>query len=340
VTNSPLPQELSESRERRLRELRLLYQYTEKTCHTLDSHRNSGLEFWKDAAVQMAFTSDAVLYSMLALAAQHIISEDPSDAEARAASLEYLNLALPLHRRDIEHLTSENTDRAWMTGSLLRLSHFVRLQSRPLDPYTPPTQFLLQTRGSLDVIRLAVDQGFIHDHPNSITARTLARVPFARNWNLPALFTAANRQPLVHLLHRSAEHLASEPWSRAIQSAYEDTLSYLGAVELLKSSASNITDPPDSEVEGGQPPDLPFRRLVVFPTMAPEAFIQLVIEARPRALVVLAHYFAALAEFEDVWWVAKIGIREVRGLLTAVQSFSWEAEIVTKLLDTLDASRE
>jgi hypothetical protein len=119
--------EFPESRPRRLRELRLLYHYTEKTCHSPDANSNSGLDVWKDAAVQMAFKSDAMLYSVLAISAQHIVNNDRSDSEARAASLEYLNLALPLHRCDVAELNRENADLACLTGSLLRLSHYVRL---------------------------------------------------------------------------------------------------------------------------------------------------------------------------------------------------------------------
>jgi hypothetical protein len=323
--------EFAEDRARRIRELRLLFNYTENTAPTLDASGTS-LDIWKDAVVQMAFTSDAMLHSMLAMSAQHILHHDPSNDEARAASLEYLNLALPLHRRDVAELNRDTADLVALTGSILRLSHLVSLQARPIEPYTPPIQFLLSARGSLDVFRLAVDSGWVHDRPDSIIGKMIARAPWVRYRNLPALFTEANRQPLLHLLYRSPAHLVSEQWSQGIQSAYEDTLSYLGAIKLIKSPYT--IDTPDSEDE--QPPDPPFRRLILFPTMVPETFIQLVVEAKPRALVILGHYFAALAAFEHPWWISKTGLRETQGLLTLVEGLPWEFEIMTNLLKSLD----
>jgi len=60
--------------------------------------------------------------------------------------------------------------------------------------------------------------------------------------------------------------------------------------------------------------------------MVQSEFIFLVGEQRPRALVVLAHFFAFLVDFRGVWWVGGIGGREVRGI-EGVVGGEWRGEM-------------
>ena len=95
------------------------------------------------------------------------------------------------------------------------------------------------------------------------------------------------------------------------------------------------------------------RRLILFPSLCPPSYIDLVSQSRPRALVILAQYFALLAEFGDVWWVGKLMGREVRGVLDYLDdrgeneekgigsgkrgTFSWEREMVRGMIQGLAA---
>ena len=176
-----------------------------------------------------------------------------------------------------------------------------------------------------------------------------SRAPYAYTINHASLFTWENRQPLLHLLHRSPEHLATEPWSGEIQSSYEATLSYLGAA-LSRSTPSTPRDTGLLRPKSSHSPhvgravdrdvtlltDPPLLCLMLFPGLVPEMFIRLVVEARPRALLVMAYYFAALAAFEHVWWISTSGIREIRGILTALEARPWERGIVRSLLRALE----
>ena len=305
------------------------------------------LAIWKDEVIRSALVSDAMLYSMFAVSALHLAGKNPSDIEAAAAFPQYLALALPLHRRDVAGLNKVTANLVCLTGSLLRIYAFSTLCQRPIEPYTPPTQFLLQTRGSLNIFRVIWEH--IPDASYSVPRHMVSRAPYVCAINHASLFTWENRQPLLHLLHRSPEHLASEPWSREIQSSYEATLSYLGAA--LSRSAS-CTQPDTgvlrpkkshSPYAGGAVDitetlqiDPPLLRLALFPGLVPEMFIRFVVEARPRALLIMAHYFTALAAFEHVWWISTAGIREIRGILTALEARPWERGIVRNLLRALE----
>ena len=60
------------------------------------------------------------------------------------------------------------------------------------------------------------------------------------------------------------------------------------------------------------------RRLLALPMLVTERFIELVEEQQPRALVVLAHYFALLVGFSSFWQMGNAGQREIRGIRSVV----------------------
>ena len=49
---------------------------------------------------------------------------------------------------------------------------------------------------------------------------------------------------------------------------------------------------------------------MLFPYSIEKGFINLVKEQRPRALVILAHYFGLLARLKYVWFIGDTGRRE------------------------------
>jgi hypothetical protein len=57
--------------------------------------------------------------------------------------------------------------------------------------------------------------------------------------------------------------------------------------------------------------------------MVEKSFIDSVEERRPRALVVLAHYFGLLARFRNFWWIGQAGPREVRAIQQIVED-EWQ----------------
>jgi len=145
---------------------------------------------------------------------------------------------------------------------------------------------------------------YIADDSNSIMRGMIRSAPGMRpgGWlrDNSILFCSANRQDLLHLLRRTPSDMLEEPWNASIESAYESTTSYIGSIQLA--------------IAAGEDSASIFRRLVLFPTMVQTEFIYLVKEQRPRALVILAHFFAFLADFREIWWIGDTGPREVRGI--------------------------
>ena len=303
-----------ESRERRLLELRLLHQYSTKTCFLiLVDHETDplALEIWQTAVPNVAFTNDALLYSLYAVAALHLAKTGPYNRETLETYRDYLDEAIRGHKDDVTNLSRANADAACLTSHFIRLAAFAIIQERELTPYTPPAQWLQMTRGVVDIHKAAWD--WIEHDETSVSMRLIRRFPIVTDPD--SLYTEEHQQGLLHLLHRSQDHQATEPWSAEVQEAYAGAISVIGST--LKAIIAQ-----DTRTNIG-------RRLITFPLLIPERYMGLILKMRPRALVILAHFFFLLSRLSDVWWIGDSGPREVRGIKT-VLSGEW--------LDMLDRS--
>ena len=262
-------------------------------------------EVWTTLLPRLAFEHDALLYSMFSISALHLAKTESHESEAIDAYQKYLDLALREHFNDVTHLSKDNADAACLTSSIVRLNAFAVLQERPLDPYTPPTQWLETTCGAGKVFAAAWK--WIKDDEDSIAMRLVRTEPILMAGD--TLFGEPNRLGLLHLLRRSRDEDVTEPWLPDIQEAYESTVSLIGSYQMAIAARGN-------------PEDI-FRKLILFPILVPKRFIDLVEKQQPRALVVLGHYFSLVARVGHTWWwCGDTGRREVRGIQT-VLSDKW-----------------
>lgn len=245
-----------------------------------------------------ALDCDALLYAMYSLTALHsflcnVVTEfDPLEVHRR-----YLAMALREHKAGVAELSTANLEVVCMTAHILRVCAFAALRIRTRKPYRPPSEWMMIC-GTTSA--LFVEAWHLTGDDTPASMREMARsTPVI--WDMEARFGVANRIGLEHILQRTPEDILSEPWDAEIQDAYETTLSYIGGA----STAIN---------RGGDSMPEAQRRLAIFPMLVKKKFAWLVQEARPRALVVLAHYFALLATVEKLWWVGSVGRDEVRAI--------------------------
>jgi hypothetical protein len=260
---------------------------------------------WAKAVPRLAFEHNSLLYSIYTFAALHIAKLEPNNLDHVATYQRYLGLTLREHRNDVSNLGPSNADAATLTSTFLRICNFALLQERSQNPYTPPTDWLHMSSTTGQGLNVAAWK-FIHNDENSIM-RSLIKVAPGMTTNPTGhlrddnvLFQEANRRELMHLLRRTQDDVAMEPWNPDILHAYESTISYIGAIQLA--------------IHAQEPPESILRRITLFPMMVESVFITLVQQMRPRALVILAHYFAYLTDFRYIWWIGDAGPREVRGI--------------------------
>lgn len=292
-----------ESEYRRKLELGLFYQYMSDTGPSLVVD-DATVHFWVTTSCRLALKSDALLYAMymvVALQTEH--RSGFMDLEASDTCRTYLNLALREHHKDVAEMNAQNIEYICLTSSMLRIHGFVRLQGRSLQPYTPPMDWLRITGSSTAVFRQAWD--LIKNKPNSVAYEMIESTSDFRDDNE----SEELRRDLEHLMSREKPHELEEPWDSETEAAYAGALNSIGGIWKA--------------LDSQRPAGGVGRRVVVFPMLLNKRFADMVEEVRPRALVILAHYFALLAILSRVWWIGDSGPREVRAI-AAILPDEWQ----------------
>lgn len=248
---------------------------------------------------RFALKSDAVLYTICLLAAVHkahtagIMDMDSVDDIST-----YLSMAIREHHKDVTNLHPDNVDCATLASNGLRLYSLIRLQHRSLAPYTPPIDWLRVTGTSNIVFRRAYNM--VQDRPDSISLLLLSNA-----FQLMAEKSSHKYlDELKHLLRREESHELEEFWNDEVDGVYKSTLSIIGAVWKFR----RVPEPPTHLA----------RRLIIFPMIVDHQFIDYIEEQRPRALVILAHYFALLNMLRRQWHIGNAGFREAWAIVNAV----------------------
>ncbi|CZR64614.1 related to C6 transcription factor [Phialocephala subalpina] len=314
-----------ESRDRRLTELHLLHHYMAITSLTMNVPGDRKIPEWSISIPKLAFKHNSLLYAIYTFTSMHIAKLDPTNTENIAAYQRYLGLTLREHRDEVGVLSRANADAACLTSSFLRVINFALLQDRGMEPYTPPCEWLQMSSSTGRGLNVEAWK-FIADDTGSIMRGMIRDAPGIKpgGWlrDDSVLFRESNRQDLLHLLRRTESDLETEPWNPEIQEAYETTTSYIGSIQM--------------SIKAREQPGIIFRRLIIFPTVVQTSFIELVKEQRPRALVVLAHFFAFLADFREFWWIGDCGRREVMAI-ERVLSEEWRELMIWPLQAVEDA---
>ncbi|KAL7925527.1 hypothetical protein ACQKWADRAFT_284288 [Trichoderma austrokoningii] len=287
-----------ESKQRRLLEARLMHLYLTETGPSLPIDDISRPVF-VNTIPKLALDSEAVLYSIYALAAIHsYVCKLDATFDGLDVYRRYLAMALHEHTKDIAELSELNFESVILTTHLLRVCMFANLRFRNRSPYTPPLEWILTTGTQQALFTKAWD--IIVLHPESVAARMAMSSPII--YDEGERFGESQRKRLEYILERDADDEASEPWDPEIQDAYETTLSYLGGVLQLLEPHGERFNVNDAR-----------RRMMLFPMAVKKKFLDLVQEARPRAIVVMAYFFSILV-IEPTWWVGEVRTLEVRAI--------------------------
>ncbi|KAF4509053.1 hypothetical protein G6O67_005361 [Ophiocordyceps sinensis] len=303
-----------ETRERRHMELKLMLRYVMETGGTIAIDDKTRFLYCNHIP-ELALKSDALLYCIYSLAALHLAASDENKEPAIAdAHRKYLSMALREHNKALASLCAANADVVCLTSSLFRVCSFTLLQERSRQPYEPPVEWLMMNASTTAVFLAAFK--VLGDSPQSVAYKLLQTSPVIHDEG--ERFGEMRRKGLEYMTRRDARRDADEPWDPEIQDAYETTLSYLGgAVEAARKGEM-------AEV---------CRRLIIFPMLVKGRFIELVQEGRPRAMVLLSHYFALLSLYKNVWWIGGAGVYEVRCIAKSLTGdwlamTKWPLEVV------------
>ncbi|EGE07107.1 C6 transcription factor [Trichophyton equinum CBS 127.97] len=288
--------EPAETKDRRILELKLMHLYITETGPTIAFDPETSYEVFVDALPRMAFQSDGLLYSIYAVTSLH---------QAR----NYRPLPLnPL----CWSITTEKADVIMLTTHLMRLVAFVMLSERILEPYAPPIEWLRITSSNAKFFQTAMEA--IGDDPSTCTAKLIRSTPLTLDEDNAQHEFPDPRPSFEHILTaRSKDPDDNDDpvfWDDGVRVAYEGAMGYLGSIFRILHNYNG-------------PPGPIRRRIVVFPFIVDPRFIDLVAEGRPRALVILAHFFALIVFLDTYWFVGNTGAREVRAIAAHLPPF-WQ----------------
>ncbi|KAL2202442.1 hypothetical protein CC79DRAFT_1279716 [Sarocladium strictum] len=289
-----------DSISRRRLELELMHHFITVTCPTFPaSSLQLGRGLWTVDAVRLAFQHEFLLNAIHAIAALHLVRDLPDTTTCQLAKVHgfYLDLAVTQQRKAVADITPENANALVFASVLLSYQGLRLLPAEPgsvAQPYKPPVQWLRMGRGINDVSAVAGHIG----HPEPVIPYML-RVSGEPNFrNKETFFNASNRARFAHLLQfdsTSDPENDVEAWV-----GYEEAVGYIGYMAKA--------------IESQELPRILWRLVLGFGILMPSTFIDCVEIGRPRALIILAHYFALAKSVDDHWIFAGLANREVAGI--------------------------
>ena len=291
---------------------------------------------WTLHCVRLAFKHEFLLHAIFAIAALHLVRRLPNSprfnllhmeadefshltqAEESFAGVDltgiyryYLDKAISQQREAVANISPDNTN-ALFLASILISYQGLKLVPSSGDPssYDLPIQWLYMTRGITEISKIAP----MTPGPRPITdiMAEIGGEPDFRDKD--AIFASANREPFMALLSFEGSELNSDK-----RHTYEMALSYVG--RLYKSVRSKD----DARII--------FRLVLCFAVIVPAQFLGFVEDRQPRALAILAHYFAMAKAVDDHWMFAGLADREVSGIRSLLpENWQWAMRWPTDML--------
>lgn len=138
----------------RAMELRLFHHYSTSTCHAMPlAEEEVGREMWAIEVPNIAFDHPYVYSAVLAVAALHLLTDNPNDVLLQTATYQYIDESLSGYRNELSNINSDNALAVFTASILLGLN--ARLRYRCLGnnppPYSLPLEFLHLQRGTKEI---------------------------------------------------------------------------------------------------------------------------------------------------------------------------------------------
>jgi hypothetical protein len=283
--------DIPETRNRRLLEHRLMQNYIQHMSRPLPVNPDPDwMHLFTHVIPKLALTHDNLLYALLTTSASHLLLTEPDDVVLSHARQTYLILAMREQRKMVERLNVDTADAVCFASLLLCINSFSMMRDRSLDPYTPPLDHLHIGRGAGTVIWLSVEAARKSGNFENSTLHVITK-SYPRFTEDQSYFSPALRKDFEGVMTQTL--LSGDVMDIQTREAYGKTLSYIGSIQ--------------NAIRIGEPTYALCRRIQAFPLLIPSKFIGFLEEQRPRALVVLAHFFAAVAQVHGVWWLREDG---------------------------------
>ncbi|KND90155.1 Sterol uptake control protein 2 [Tolypocladium ophioglossoides CBS 100239] len=292
----------------RFLELRLLHHFTTSTSKTLFTNSPATEDIWQRAVPQLAFGGrNYLMDAILSVASLHLRSQNPHDKALVRASHAYAASTLAEYCASLERgITADNAEALFLTASLIAFQStasriFIKDDAGTDNAdstcrYTLPMPWFHAFQGVKTVV--ATSWQWIRNS-DIVKAVIDSQPSFQLDLN-----PLGPNSFFGHVLDGLDEELANESRNQISPTSQ----AYSHAVSVLNWAHKNTYAP----------------ATLAFPASVSRRFVELVEEKRPRALAILACFFALLKRMNNVWWLDDVARREVMGLISMFEpGSSW-----------------
>lgn len=240
---------------------------------------------------QLALQNNNILYILLANSALNLLRREGGNPELATARQSYLISAIHEQRKAVDNLSSANADAVCIASILLLVHSWAELQDRSLEPYRPPLEWIQMGRGAGTLILMSVaalKNGTEEEKANSCMMTVTGAYPRFADDTDQSYFDPSLREMFKGVLTQKLPN-SRDVWDDETRDTYEKALSYVGSIQAA--------------IDHGEPVYAIYRRVQSFALLVPRKFIDFLEEQRPRALVIVAHFFATVSQLPTAWWI-------------------------------------
>ncbi|KAL7785888.1 C6 transcription factor, partial [Trichoderma ceciliae] len=303
-----------ETRERRLMELGLLQIFITEVCPLLPNTVSEAIRrIWTIEVPKLALGYNPLLNIIMVLTLRFMESSRSDYRDLRlthsSATLRarYVEEALEeFNRPSLGGHVRTLAESKCFTSVLLSYEAFSYLRERCLVPYSPPLEWLDRCKNIMGILRSNL--GIVRHGSQALLRQAIEiSTPLIE----PSfIFCEENRNKFPYLLYRSE----IDPESDMDHEAYMNTVCYIGAIM--------------KDIENGESVMFLSGKILVFPILMSSRYLHMLCELKPRALVILAHYFAVASYCRNLWLIGGVPAREIRAIATYLgiqwqESMAW-----------------
>ncbi|KAI8630388.1 hypothetical protein F5Y19DRAFT_45162 [Xylariaceae sp. FL1651] len=294
----PPPVSSTTSKRNRMMDLKLLHHYTTVTCKTLAISSPVLEKIWRETVPHLAFSGASFLAdALLAVSALHLRSSSPQDKELIRASHYYMASALSDYGACLSKgVTEANAEELFLTAALIAFqSTASRIFARDdINERTGGYELPLSWFHSFQGVKAVVAASWQWLRNSSIVIPIIESQP-ALNLDLsgdPTFFSDL----MVGVDEEIAKYeFDSDPTTKlSTRMAYQHAIAVLDWAHKIPYTGAPL----------------------VFLATVSRRFVELLEARRPRALAILASYFALLKCLDDVWWLKGVARREIMGIVS------------------------
>ncbi|KAH8160124.1 hypothetical protein CIB48_g8129 [Xylaria polymorpha] len=295
-TPDPPPLSSTTSKKNRMLELKLLHNFTTVTAQTLSVNSPVLEKIWRVTVPELAFSSATYLAdTLLAVSALHLRSSSPQDRELIRASHSYMASACSEYGACLSKgVTESNAEALFLTSALIAFqSTASRIFARDdVNDRSAGYSLPLSWFHSFQGVKAVVAATWQWLRISTIVIPIIESQP-ALNLDLsghPTFFS-----DLMTGVEDEIAKFESNPATHVeTRMAYQHAISVLDWAHKIPYTGAPL----------------------VFLATVSRRFIELLEARRPRALAILASYFALLKCIDDVWWLKGVARREIMGIVS------------------------